>query len=133
MLKLPQKVLLPSTVILGVTLVLATRTVAQVFNPSDTQPTDSTVQSAPSRTERYGCLSGYNDGSYRGNATLTRYEFAAAVNACLNQIDRLTNSRRANLATQEDLATTKRELETLRSELESLQRRLDGLDSEKKQ
>jgi hypothetical protein len=34
----------------------------------------------------YGCLSGYPDGSFRGEATVTRFEFAAGLDACLGAL-----------------------------------------------
>ncbi|GAB4196438.1 MAG: hypothetical protein Fur006_43940 [Coleofasciculaceae cyanobacterium] len=127
-------VLLPSTIILGVTLVLVTPTVAaEVSQPSDTKPTDSTAQTVPSEKERYGCLSGYEDGTYQGDRPISRYEFAASLNACLNQFNQLINNNTAQRATKDDLAATTRQLETLRSELERLQMRLDGLDTEDQQ
>lgn len=110
---------------------------AEVSEPLDIKPTDSTAQSVPSTVERYGCVSGYSDSeallrsadrTYRGNQPLSRYEFAAALNACLNQVEKLINSNTADRVTQEDLAVPKRQLETLKSDLERLRMRLDGLD-----
>lgn len=110
---------------------------AEVSEPLDIKPTDSTAQSVPSTVERYGCLSGYSDReallrsadrTYQGNQPLSRYEFAAALNACLNQVEKLINSNTADRVTQEDLAVPKRQLETLKSDLERLRMRLDGLD-----
>ena len=128
-----KKVLLPSPLILGITLVLATRAVAEVPRPSDTRPSDLTSQVAPSPVERKGCVSDYSERTNQGNQPVSRYEFAEGLNACLNQIDQRIDNRRANRATKEELATTKRQLETLRSELERLRMRLDGLDTETKQ
>ncbi|NJL45541.1 MAG: S-layer homology domain-containing protein [Leptolyngbyaceae cyanobacterium SM2_3_12] len=31
----------------------------------------------------YSCLSGYPDGTFRGEATVTRYEFSAGMDACM--------------------------------------------------
>jgi len=42
----------------------------------DVQPTDWAFQALQSLVERYGCIAGYPDGSYRGNRALNRYEFA---------------------------------------------------------
>jgi len=36
-----------------------------------------------------GCIAGYPDGTYRGNRALTRYEFAAGLNACLDRVNEL--------------------------------------------
>lgn len=133
MLMLSKKVSLLSAIILGIMLVVTTRAVAEVSKPSAIKLTDSTAQSVPSSIERYGCLSGYGDRTYQGNRPLTRYEFAAAVDACLNQVEQLINKSTGDRATKEDLAVTQRQLETLRSELERLRMRVDGLDTEKKQ
>ena len=51
----------------------------------DVQPTDWAFQSLQSLVERYGCIAGYPNGTYRGNRTLTRYEFAAGLNAWLER------------------------------------------------
>jgi len=40
---------------------------------SDVQPTDWAFQALQSLVERYGCIAGYPDGTYRGNRALTRY------------------------------------------------------------
>lgn len=32
----------------------------------------------------YGCVSGYPDGTFRGEDTVTRYEFAAGMDSCLS-------------------------------------------------
>jgi hypothetical protein len=53
---------------------------------SDVRPTDWAFQALQNLVERYGCIAGYPDGTFRGNRALTRYEFAAGLNACLDQI-----------------------------------------------
>ncbi len=58
--------------------------VTSVSQLSDVQPTDWAFQALQSLVERYGCIAGYPDGTFRGNRALTRYEFAAGLNACLN-------------------------------------------------
>jgi ABC-type phosphate transport system auxiliary subunit len=127
-------VLLPSTIILGfISLILATPAVAEVSAPFNITPTNSTAQAVLSETERYGCLNGYEDGTYQGDRPISRYEFAASLNACLNQLNQLIDNNTAQRATKDDLAATTRQLETLRSELERLQMRLDGLDTENQQ
>jgi hypothetical protein len=117
---------LPSVIILGMTLMLATRAVAR-----DVEPTDSTAQSLPSteNTERYGCVSGYSDRTYQGEQPISRYEFAAGLNACLNQIQQRIDNNAADQVTSEDLAVPKRQLESLGLELERLRLRIDGLES----
>lgn len=62
-----------------------------------------TPSSAPSdATPQLGCLSGYPNGTYQGDLPVTRNEFAAALNACLNQVNQLIPINRADLATRAD-------------------------------
>jgi hypothetical protein len=75
--------------------------------------------------ERYGCIAGYPDGTFRGNRAATRYELAAALNACLDQIS-------DRFATKEDLATVKALQEEFKAELATLKGRVDGLEARTK-
>lgn len=61
--------------------------VTSVSQLSDVQPTDWAFQALQSLVKRYGCIAGYPDGTYRGNRALTRYEFAAGLNACLDRVN----------------------------------------------
>ncbi|NEQ57668.1 MAG: iron uptake porin [Moorea sp. SIO4A1] len=63
--------------------------VTSVSQLSDVQPTDWAFQALQSIVERYGCMAGYPDGSYRGNRPLNRYEFAAALNTCFDQLSKV--------------------------------------------
>ena len=58
--------------------------VTSVTQLSDVQPTDWAFQALQSLVERYGCIAGYPDGTYKGNRAMTRFEFAAGLNACLD-------------------------------------------------
>ncbi|MHC5730392.1 MAG: iron uptake porin, partial [Nostoc sp.] len=51
--------------------------VTSVSQLSDVQPTDWAFQALQSLVERYGCIAGYPNQTYRGNRAMTRYEFAA--------------------------------------------------------
>ena len=72
---------------------------------SDVQPTDWAFQALQSLVERYGCIAGYPDGTYRGNRALTRYEFAAGLNACLDRVNELIATSTTNLVTKADLVS----------------------------
>ena len=63
--------------------------VTSVSQLSDVQPTDWAFQALHSLVERYGCIAGFPNQTYRGDQALTRYEFAAGLNACLNQVNEL--------------------------------------------
>ncbi len=71
--------------------------VTSVSQLSDVQPTDWAFLALQSLVERYGCIAGYPDGTYRGNRALTRYEFAAGMNACLDRVNELIGSGTSNL------------------------------------
>lgn len=60
----------------------------------DVSPTDWAYQALTDLILRYDCLKGYPDRTFGGNRVLSRYEFAAGLNACLQQIERQTPSFR---------------------------------------
>jgi hypothetical protein len=96
--------------------------VTSVSQLSDVQPTDWAFQALQSLVERYGCIAGYPNGTFKGNRAATRYELAAALNACLDQIS-------DKFATKEDLATVKALQEEFKAELATLKGRVDGLEA----
>jgi len=53
--------------------------ITSVSQLSDVQPTDWAFQALQSLVERYGCIAGYPNNTYRGNRAITRYEFAAVL------------------------------------------------------
>ncbi len=57
-----------------------------VADLSDIEPGDWEFRALQQVDRESGCLAGYPDGTFRGNRSLTRYEFAAALNACLANI-----------------------------------------------
>jgi hypothetical protein len=103
--------------------------VTSVSQLSDVQPTDWAFQALQSLVERYGCIAGYPDGTYRGNRALTRYEFAAGLNACLDRVNELIATASANSVTKEDLATLQRLQEEFSAELATLRGRVDALEA----
>jgi hypothetical protein len=103
--------------------------VTSVSQLSDVQPTDWTFSALQNLRERYGCIVGYSDGTFRGNRALTRFEFAAGLNACLTQIQRLIAASTADFVRKEDLATLQRLIDEFRPELTSIRSRVDSLDA----
>jgi hypothetical protein len=103
--------------------------VTSVSQLSDVQPTDWAFQALQSLVERYGCIAGYPDGTYKGNRALTRFEFAAGVNACLERINELIGASTADLVTREDLAKMQRLMEEFAAELASLRGRVTVLEA----
>ncbi|MBD3887470.1 carbohydrate porin [Phormidium tenue FACHB-886] len=103
--------------------------VTSVNQLSDVQPTDWAFQALQSLVERYGCIAGYPYGSFRGDRALTRYEFAAGLNTCLDRINELISSSIEGFALSEDLGTLQRLQEEFASELITLQGRVDTLEA----
>ncbi|NJM76923.1 MAG: iron uptake porin [Acaryochloridaceae cyanobacterium RU_4_10] len=100
--------------------------VTSVSQLSDVQPTDWAFQALESLVQRYGCVAGYPDSTFRGNRAATRYEMAALLNACLDQMS-------DRLASKEDLETVKALQTEFKSELSTLTGRVDALEARTKQ
>ena len=108
--------------------------VTSVSELSDVKPTDWAFQALKSLVERYGLIAGYPDGTFRGNRALTRYEFAAALNATLDRLNQQIATNNANFISREDLEILRRlqaefdgELASLRGRIENLSQRLDAV------
>jgi len=99
--------------------------VPSVKQLSDVSPTDWAYEALQSLVQRYGCISGYPDSTFRGDSPLTRYEFAVSLNSCLNAIsDLITN----NSVESGDLSTIQRLQTDFEAELASLGGRVDELE-----
>ncbi|MGB5634954.1 MAG: iron uptake porin [Waterburya sp.] len=101
--------------------------VTNVNQLRDVSPTDWAYEALRSLVDRYGCIAGFPNQTYRGNQSLSRYEFAAGLNSCLNQIERLIASQSSVLA--EDLDTLNRLAQEFEAELATLGGRVDELES----
>ena len=90
--------------------------VTSISQFSDVVPTDWAYQALSNLIERYGCVAGYPNGTYRGNRAMTRYEAAALLNACLDRITEVTDE-------------LKRLMKEFEKELAILKGRVDGLEA----
>jgi 23S rRNA pseudoU1915 N3-methylase RlmH len=100
--------------------------VTPVSQLSDIKNTDWSFQALKYLIERYQIVAD-NDNTLRGNQSLTRYEFAALLNAAINRLNELIAKENADLVGKEDLAT----LQRLHSEFTTdlvMQRRVDNLE-----
>ncbi|XWK86648.1 MAG: iron uptake porin [Phormidium sp.] len=102
--------------------------VTSVSQLRDVQPTDWAFQALQSLVERYGCIEGYPDRTYRGNRAMTRYEFAAGLNSCLDRIQELIAALPQGVS-KEDLDKLRRLQEEFASELANLRGRVDALEA----
>jgi len=103
--------------------------VTSVSQLSDVQPTDWAFSALQSLVERYGCIAGYPNATYRGNRAMTRYEFAAGLNACLDRINELMAAGTSDLVRKEDIATLQRLREEFATELATIKGRVDVLEA----
>ena len=101
--------------------------VTNVNQLRDVSPTDWAYEALRSLVDRYGCISGFPNQTYRGSQPLTRYEFAAGLNSCLNQIERLIASQGS--VGQEDIEAINRLSQEFAAELATLGGRVDELES----
>ncbi|MGQ4647233.1 iron uptake porin [Lyngbya aestuarii] len=101
--------------------------VNSVSQLSDVQPGDWAYEALRSLVERYGCIAGYPDGTFRGSSAMTRYEFAAGLNACMQVIERLIASN-TNSINGEDLTVLQRLVDDFEVELTTLGVRVDKLE-----
>ena len=104
--------------------------IGQVTNVNqlrDVSPTDWAYEALRSLVDRYGCIAGFPNQTYRGSQPLSRYEFAAGLNSCLNQIERLIASQYS--VAPEDLETINRLNQEFEAELATIGGRVDELES----
>ena len=90
--------------------------VSSVTQLSDVRPTDWAYQALSNLVEKYGCVAGYPNGTFGGGKSMTRYEAAALLNACLDRVTESTDELKKLLA----------EFDT---ELSVITARVDGLES----
>nr|WP_052051036.1 carbohydrate porin [Leptolyngbya sp. KIOST-1] len=94
---------------------------------TDVLPSDWAFQALQSLVENYGCIQGYPDRTFRGQRALTRFEFAAGLNACLDVIATLIAQSGID---PEDLAAIRRLQQEFQAELATLRGRVDALEAE---
>ena len=72
--------------------------VTSVKQLSDVQPTQWSYQAITNLVERYGCVAGFPDGTFRPGEPATRAQLAALTNACLDRISEFQTAADAQLA-----------------------------------
>ena len=104
--------------------------VTNVNQLRDVSPTDWAYEALRSLVDRYGCISGFPNQTYRGSQPLTRYEFAAGLNSCLNQIERLIAAGTGNEGVSpEELETISQLTQEFEAELATIGGRVDEIES----
>jgi hypothetical protein len=101
--------------------------ITSVSELTDVLPSDWAFQALQSLVENYGCIQGYPDRTFRGQRSMTRFEFAAGLNSCLDVIATLIAQSGID---PDDLATIRRLQEEFQAELATLRGRVDALEAE---
>jgi Carbohydrate-selective porin, OprB family/S-layer homology domain len=100
-------------------------TVPSVAGLSDVKPTDWAYQALKTLMERYGVLAGYPDGRFRGNRSVNRYEYAAALAATLDKVENLIADAIGDEFIQRDMIVLRRLQKDYRVALDELKNRID--------
>jgi hypothetical protein len=90
--------------------------VTSISQFSDVKPSDWAYQALSNLVDRYGCVAGYPNGTFKGGQAMTRYEAAALLNACLDRVTETTDE-------------LKRLMKEFQKELAVLRGRVDGLEA----
>jgi hypothetical protein len=101
--------------------------ITSVSELTDVLPSDWAFQALQSLVENYGCIQGYPDRTFRGQRSLTRFEFAAGLNACLDVLATLIAQSGIN---PDDLEAIRRLQAEFQAELATLRGRVDALEAE---
>lgn len=102
-------------------------TIPAVQSLSDVEPGHWALGALQALNDRYGCLVGEGDGRFRGDRSLTRFEFAAAVTACLDRLQADLKSRRDRFLSQDDALLIQRLQNEFGAELSQTRRRIADL------
>jgi hypothetical protein len=97
--------------------------VTSVTQLSDVKPTDWAYQALSNLVEKYGCVAGYPNGTYKGQQAMTRYEAAALLNACLDRVTEITDEIQR---LQQDFA---KELAVLKGRVDGLEKKVGKLEA----
>lgn len=104
-----------------------TVTITPVSQFSDVQFTDWAFVSLESLVEKYSCITRYPAHLFRGNRVMTRYKFAAGLNACISTISQKFGSQLLQIA-PEDVTTIKRLEYEFATELATIENRVENLE-----
>lgn len=103
------------------TLVLAATTSYPVRVVAQTPPVPSNSNNTPSR-----CLSGYPNGTFRGDRPVTRYEFASGLDTCIKAVEGLIDTNRSNPATKAEFEALIKRQQELNQQLRELNERVSN-------
>lgn len=101
--------------------------VTNVNRLRDVSPVDWAYEALANLASRYNCISGFPDNSYRGDRPVSRYEFAAGLNSCLNKLEGVIAASE-EVSTQ-DIETLLRLMQDFQAELAVVRGKTDGVQA----
>ena len=102
--------------------VVAVEPITGLHQFSDVRPTDWAYQALSQLVDRYGCVAGFRDGRFLGERAITRYEAAALLNACLDEVSLVTDElQRLIKEFENELALIRGRVDGLEADLEELE------------
>ena len=100
---------------------------SEIDRLQDIKPTDWSYAALKNLIERYGCITGFPDRTFRGEQSVTRAEFAAGLNNCLDTIESLMNN--PDTLSQADVDVVLKLMQEFQSDLAILQGKTDGIQA----
>ncbi len=107
----------------------------KVSSLKDVQTSDWAYSALLRLVEEYGCLAGFEDNTFRGNRTITRYEFAAALSSCLQSIETIAADNQENSSIITEVTELQKlqtefaqELSTVQTDTNNLEQRVAFLE-----
>ena len=98
--------------------------VTSVNQFSDLRPSDWAYQALSNLVEKYGCVAGYPNGTYKGGQAMSRFEAAALLNACLDRVTEVTDEL------QRLMGEFKKELAVLKGRVDGLEAKVGTLEAQ---
>lgn len=95
-----------------------------VYQLRDIKPTDWSYAALKNLIEHYGCINGFSARTFRGEQAISRAEFAARLNSCLNKIESLISN--SDSLPQTDVDTVLRLMQEFQLDLAILKGKTDG-------
>ncbi|MGK7894433.1 MAG: iron uptake porin [Xenococcus sp. (in: cyanobacteria)] len=108
---------------------LEEKPLTRVSDLTDVQPDHWAYGALQKLVNRLRCFVGYEDNSFRGDRNISRYEFATALNACLQKMETITVEKLSEYFTEESLAELEKLTKEFAQELSAVQTRTDNLEN----
>ncbi len=95
----------------------------------DVQPTDWAYGALKKLVNRLRCFAGYEDRTFRGDRNISRYEFAAALNTCLQKMEAIAFEKLTEYFTEEAIAELEKLTQEFAQELNEVRTKTDNLEN----